>query len=48
VLAASVVALVPHLAFFLLFWSYALFSPLRSLIGRARRGRRPAEAPRLD
>lgn len=43
VLALAVVALLPHLAFFAIFWGYALFSPLRSLVARNRREPRAEE-----
>ena len=37
VLVATVVAVVPHLAFFVLFWAYALLAPLRYVIVQLRR-----------
>jgi CDP-diacylglycerol--serine O-phosphatidyltransferase len=37
VLVLAVVAMVPHLAFFLLFWAYALMGPVRHVIVRMRR-----------
>jgi CDP-diacylglycerol--serine O-phosphatidyltransferase len=37
VLVAAIVALMPHLAFFLLFWAYALLAPCRYVLARARR-----------
>ncbi len=47
VLVGAVVALVPHLAFFLLFWSYALLGPLRYLVVRIRRQAVPEHTPGL-
>jgi CDP-diacylglycerol--serine O-phosphatidyltransferase len=43
VLALSIVAVVPHVAFFLVFWSYALASPVRSALVSLRRGAAPEE-----
>jgi CDP-diacylglycerol--serine O-phosphatidyltransferase len=48
VLAVAIFAVVPHLAFFLLFWAYALFSPLRYLVAQTRRRPHPEGTPRLD
>lgn len=48
ILLLAVVALVPHLAFLLIFWGYALLSPLRSLLGQARRRPLPEHRPGLD
>jgi CDP-diacylglycerol--serine O-phosphatidyltransferase len=43
VLVVSVIALTPDLAFFLLFWLYALNGPVRYALSRALRGRRVPE-----
>jgi len=47
-LVLAIVALTPHLAFFLLFWAYALMAPVRSLVIQAhRRAFAPEHTPRL-
>jgi CDP-diacylglycerol--serine O-phosphatidyltransferase len=49
VLVLAIVALTPHLAFFLIFWAYALMSPVRSLVLQSqRRGGSTEHAPGLD
>jgi CDP-diacylglycerol--serine O-phosphatidyltransferase len=47
VLVVAIVALVPHLAFFLLFWAYALMGPLRYLLVQIRRRALPEHTPGL-
>jgi CDP-diacylglycerol--serine O-phosphatidyltransferase len=48
ILVMAVVALAPHLAFFLLFWSYALLGPLRYVLTQARRRPVAERTPGLD
>lgn len=48
VLVLAIVALTPHLAFFLLFWAYALMAPMRSLMMQFRRRELAEHTPRLD
>jgi CDP-diacylglycerol--serine O-phosphatidyltransferase len=48
VLAVAMVAVVPHVAFFLLFWTYALSAPVRYLLGQARRSAQPERTATLD
>jgi CDP-diacylglycerol--serine O-phosphatidyltransferase len=47
VLVVTVVALAPELAFFLIFWIYALNAPIRYLVLMARRELVPTHSPRL-
>jgi CDP-diacylglycerol--serine O-phosphatidyltransferase len=47
VLVLAIVALTPHLAFFLIFWAYALQAPVRSLVKHLRRREAPEHSPRL-
>jgi CDP-diacylglycerol---serine O-phosphatidyltransferase len=47
VLVLAIIALTPHLAFFLLFWAYALMAPVRSLVLQARRRGVPGHTPGL-
>jgi CDP-diacylglycerol---serine O-phosphatidyltransferase len=47
-LVIAVVALAPHLALFLLFWGYALLTPVRWLTGQARRRAVAERRPGLD
>lgn len=48
VLLVAVIALTPQLAFFLLFWAYALMAPVRSLVVQVRRRRElPEHTPGL-
>ncbi len=47
-LVLAVVALAPEIAFFLMFWLYALTPPLRYLLQQARRQPVPAHSPGLD
>jgi len=45
----SVIALTPDLAFFLLFWGYALYAPMRYLLRSLHRRAVPAtHGPGLD
>ncbi len=48
VLVLAIITLVPHVAFFLLFWTYALLGPLRYLIVQVRRRALPEHSPGLD
>ena len=48
VVVLAVLALAPEVAFFLVFWVYALNAPARYLILRAHRRLVPAHSPRLD
>jgi CDP-diacylglycerol--serine O-phosphatidyltransferase len=48
VLVLAIVALTPHLAFFLLFWAYALMPPVRYLVQQASRREVPEHSPGLD
>ncbi|MFO0880192.1 MAG: CDP-alcohol phosphatidyltransferase family protein [Gemmataceae bacterium] len=48
VLLLAIIALAPHLAFFLLFWAYALMGPVRSLMFLTRQPSLPEHSPRLD
>jgi CDP-diacylglycerol--serine O-phosphatidyltransferase len=48
VVLLAVLALAPEVAFFLVFWVYALNAPARYLILRAHRRLVPAHSPRLD
>jgi CDP-diacylglycerol--serine O-phosphatidyltransferase len=44
----AVVALTPHLAFFLVFWAYALMGPVRAVALQLQRRRVPEHTPGLD
>lgn len=44
----AIVALTPHLAFFLAFWAYALIGPVRAAVLQSRRRVVPEHTPSLD
>lgn len=48
VLVLAIMALTPHLAFFVIFWSYALLGPVRSLGSQKNRGTVAEQTPGLD
>jgi CDP-diacylglycerol--serine O-phosphatidyltransferase len=48
VLVLALVALTPHLALFLMFWTYAMLAPVRYLVVQARRQAVPEHSPGLD
>lgn len=48
VLVLAVIALTPHLAFFLLFWAYALMAPVRALVVQMRHRDLAEHTPGLD
>jgi phosphatidylserine synthase len=47
VFLVAVIALAPNLALFLIFWAYALMSPVRYLVAQARRQAVPEHTPGL-